>query len=215
MKSFGFSSPCFSHRLCPPRNPSPRWAKFRDFQLTSQSGDTVTRRQARRQTLGRQLHVSPRAPAPARTWVTRCRQLAARDTGRAPGLPHGRSAPMTLPRAPFRVRQALPGRPPPLFFLTGDETTLNMLDLRAFKLGKVDGSDEHSTRSSGRWPGAHPRLLHHRRRRSPVERICEGSEAGCEQPGHPERAPERHRRGAADHRSCCPPGPQTRRIGTS
>ena len=53
-----------------------------------------------------------------------------------------RDTPAALAEYARRFR-AEPGR---WFFLTGDQKTLDALDRRAFMLGNVDGSLEHSTR---------------------------------------------------------------------
>lgn len=53
-----------------------------------------------------------------------------------------RDTPSVLAEYAMRYR-AQPGR---WFFLTGDQKTLDALDRRAFMLGNVDGSLEHSTR---------------------------------------------------------------------
>jgi protein SCO1/2 len=53
-----------------------------------------------------------------------------------------RDTPTVLAEYANRYR-ALPGR---WFFLTGDRKTLDALDRRAFMLGNVDGTLEHSTR---------------------------------------------------------------------
>jgi protein SCO1/2 len=53
-----------------------------------------------------------------------------------------RDTPPVLAEYATRYR-AQPGR---WYFLTGDRTTLDALDRRAFMLGNVDGSLQHSTR---------------------------------------------------------------------
>ncbi len=129
---------------CARRDSLPILGEVPDFQLISQSGQTITRRQLDgKPWVASFMFTSCTGPCPRMNYQLSRLQRATRDIRLVSFTvdPAG-DTPSVLSEYAKRY-QAEPER---WFFLTGDQKTLNMLDYDAFKLGNVDGSFEHSTR---------------------------------------------------------------------
>jgi protein SCO1/2 len=132
---------------CARRPPLPVYGQVPDFRLTSQTGEAFDRH-----ALDGKIWVADfiytHCPGPCPRMSAQMRRVQASITELSDvrlisfSVDPERDTPPVL--AEYAIRyHAQPGR---WFFLTGDRKTLDALDRRAFMLGNVSGSLEHSTR---------------------------------------------------------------------
>jgi protein SCO1 len=132
---------------CTRSKPLPVFGQVPDFQLISQTGEPFDRK-----TLDGKIWAADfifthcTGPCPRMSSMMRRVQTAVTELPDVRlvsfSVDPQRDTPPVLAEYATRYR-AQPGR---WFFLTGDVKTLDALDRRAFMLGNVDGSLEHSTR---------------------------------------------------------------------
>jgi protein SCO1/2 len=127
--------------------PLPVYGQVPGFQLTSQSGEPFDRK-ALEGKIWVADFIFTRCPGPCPRMSAQMRRIqsAVRELPDVRlvsfSVDPERDTPAVL--AAYATRyEAQPGR---WFFLTGDRKSLDALDRRAFMLGNIDGSLEHSTR---------------------------------------------------------------------
>jgi len=136
----------FSAAACGKRDPLPVYGQVPSFRLISQTGEPFDRK-----TLDGKIWVADfiftNCTGPCPRMSSQMRRIQTLVTGLADvrmvsfSVDPDRDTPAALAEYAKRFH-AQPG----WFFLTGDRTTLDALDRRAFMLGNVDGSLQHSTR---------------------------------------------------------------------
>ena len=132
---------------CARRPPLPVYGQVPDFRLTSQTGETFERKALDGKIwVADFIYTHCSGPCPRMSAQMRRVQASIAELPDVRLISFSvdpeRDTPLVL--AEYAIRyHAQPGR---WFFLTGDRQALDALDRRAFMLGNVSGSLEHSTR---------------------------------------------------------------------
>jgi len=132
---------------CARRQPLPVYGQVPDFHLTAQTGEPFDRKMLEGSIwIADFIYTRCPGPCPRMSAHMRHVQAATEDVPNVRLVSFSVDPEHDTPTVLAEYAQRYHAQPGRWFFLTGDRKALDALDRRAFMLGNVDGSLEHSTR---------------------------------------------------------------------